>query len=811
MKLSTLLRSLFLAVSMSLLVACQTAEERAEQHFQSGVELLNEGDVERALVEFRNVFKLNGAHQEAREIYARTVRDQGKYSEAYSQYLLLAEQSPENLDARINLAELALRFQNWEEAARHGGKALAIAPDNPRAQAVGVALDYDRSVKDDDPSARHAVFERAEALKVGQPDNSILRNVIIDSLIRDGDAKEALAEVDQALRIEPDNRSLYRIRLQLLNQLDDQIALEAQLRDMVTRFPDEDENKALLIRYYMSRNNTDKAEVFLRSQVVPGKPDDVTRTTLVQFLAVARGYDAAAAELDALIAEGTNTDRFRAMRAVLDFEAGERESAVATLDDIISSAPMSKQTRDIKVTLAGFLVATGNEVGARALVEQVLDEDPRMVEALKMKAAWLIDADKADEAINALRLALDGSPENASVMTMMAQAHLRNGNRELSGELLSRAVEASNSAPAESMRYARFLISDQKNLTAEGILINALRLSPNNPAILIELGNLYAAIKDWPRAQQVEQTLRKLNTDQTIAAADQLRLHILGGQERMSDALSFLEGLAGKNGGNLAAQVAVVRARVAQNDVAGAMTYLAGLLQDDPENPILRFVQAAVFSAAGDFAEAETVYRALIRKNQTDERLWLELIRTLNRAGDTEKANAVLDEALAAVPDGRDLLWAKATFLEQSGDIDGAIGIYQTLYDQNTSTSVIANNLASLLSVARDDPASLERAYAIARRLRGTGIPAYQDTYGWIAYRRGDFEDALRHLKPSAAALSQDPVVQYHLAATYAAMGRDAEALDRFQAALALAKDSPRREFDEARSEVDRLQNGPSE
>ena len=114
MKLSTVLRSLFLVVSMSFLVACQTAEERAEQHFQNGVKLMNEGDVDRALVEFRNVFKLNGEHQEAREIYARTVRDQGKYSEAYSQYLLLAEQNQENLDARLNLAELALRFQNWE-------------------------------------------------------------------------------------------------------------------------------------------------------------------------------------------------------------------------------------------------------------------------------------------------------------------------------------------------------------------------------------------------------------------------------------------------------------------------------------------------------------------------------------------------------------------------------------------------------------------------------------------------------------------------------------------------------------------------
>ena len=41
----------FLAV-LFLLAACDTAEERAEKHFQSGIELLEAGDIRRALVEF---------------------------------------------------------------------------------------------------------------------------------------------------------------------------------------------------------------------------------------------------------------------------------------------------------------------------------------------------------------------------------------------------------------------------------------------------------------------------------------------------------------------------------------------------------------------------------------------------------------------------------------------------------------------------------------------------------------------------------------------------------------------------------------
>jgi tetratricopeptide (TPR) repeat protein len=85
---------------------------------------------------------------------------------------------------------------------------------------------------------------------------------------------------------------------------------------------------------------------------------------------------------------------------------------------------------------------------------------------------------------------------------------------------------------------------------------------------------------------------------------------------------------------------------------------------------------------------------------------------------------------------------------------------------------VVANNLASLISTYRDDEASLERAYTIARRLRGTDVAPFQDTYGWIAYRKGEYQEALEHLEPAAAVLGDDPLVQYHLGMTYLALGQ---------------------------------------
>jgi len=62
----TLIKGVALSAIL-LLSACQTAEERAEGYYQSGLTLLAEGDAERALVEFRNVFEHDGFHKDARQ------------------------------------------------------------------------------------------------------------------------------------------------------------------------------------------------------------------------------------------------------------------------------------------------------------------------------------------------------------------------------------------------------------------------------------------------------------------------------------------------------------------------------------------------------------------------------------------------------------------------------------------------------------------------------------------------------------------------------------------------------------------------
>ena len=118
---------------------------------------------------------------------------------------------------------------------------------------------------------------------------------------------------------------------------------------------------------------------------------------------------------------------------------------------------------------------------------------------------------------------------------------------------------------------------------------------------------------------------------------------------------------------------------------------------------------------------------------------------------------------------------------------------------------MVANNLASLITAHHDDAASLARAEAIARRLRGSDVPAFQDTYGWIAFRRGNTDEALAHLEPAAKGLPQDALTQYHLGLLYAKLGRADDAKRQFTAALAVAGDAALPQMVDAQKQLDAL------
>ena len=802
-----------LALSATLLLsACLDEEERAREFFDSGMALLAEGDSARAAVEFRNVLQYVEDHQGARLELAAILEAQNDPAGAYAQYRYVSEVAPDLAAPYQQMARIAIANQNWDEAERTGRRAIELAPDDPLTQAIEVSLGYRQAVLDEAAAEREGLAARARQLLAADPGDLLSRRIVIVDAMASNRPAAALPFIDGAIEQVPQDLRYHVIKLQALQALQQDAEIETHLRQMYAQFPDNRDVQQSLITFYLQRQDLDEAEAFVRELAGEDTGDVAGFVTVIRMLEQTRGRDAAKAEIERLITVNAevpeNSAFYRSLRASYTFQEGNPEAAITEMQEILETAEPGDQTRRIKGSLAEMLLRTGNRVGGRALIEEILAEDTTNVVALKLRAQLLIDGDQPREAILDLRQALDQSPRDTEILLLLAQAHGRNGSPELQGERLATAVEVSGSGVREALLYSEFLLREDRRAAARNVLADARNAHPTDLDVLARSAQLALEDNVLGLVRGIIADVEKLQ-DQPRAPEllKGLRTALLLREDRVDEGLALLQEQAGAEGQNVRAVSTVIRTQLQDGRLDEARTYLDEVLAANPDDLPLRIIDAALRVAEGDADAGEQILRDVVAQNPGYEpaatQLYIQLMRTEKR----DEAREVLTAALAANANAPRLMLFEAGELEREGNIEGAIAIYETLYASNSGNVIVANNLASLLSTFREDEDSKARAAAVARRLRGTEVPAFQDTYGWLAYQQGNFDEALTYLEPAAEVLASDPLVQYHLGMTYAALDRPEDARAALARAIEIAgPDTTLPQMQKARETMDSLQ-----
>ena len=352
-------------LGLFLVAACDTAEERAEKHFQNAIELLESGEVARAMVEFRNTLSLNASHREARLLYARQSRASGNVAESYSNYLRIAERFPDDVEARLALAEMAILNLNWPEAERHGAALIESNAEVEGRDVVELALGFREALQAEDSAKMAEITRQAEVLFDNQSDNPILHRILIEGYSAEGRFEDAITVTDRALQADPDNRLFYDVKTGLLSRLGDTSGLALHLQAVVDAFPDDSRAKSELIRMRVSEGDVAGAEQLLRDDIATSKDKVAAHIALISFLRELQGPDAAIAEIDKAVEEYENSALLTALKAGILFDLERRDEAVKLMQATVDAAEPSDETDRLKVALARMLIGTGNDVGAR--------------------------------------------------------------------------------------------------------------------------------------------------------------------------------------------------------------------------------------------------------------------------------------------------------------------------------------------------------------------------------------------------------------------------------------------------------------
>ena len=777
------------------LAACEDSEDRAARHLENAEALVADGDPGAAVLEFRNVLEFVPNHREALSQLAALQLASGTENAAFATYQRLVENHPESSEGWLAMGEISIRNNQWDSAATYAERAEALVPDDTRTALILAALRFRQAVEDENSDLADDAASVARRHVEDDPTSLIARQILIAHAGTFRTLEDALAETNAALDVQQSIYALHQIKVQTLAELQRIDDVGPALEAMALQFPDLTEPRQLLVTWYMQREDPAAVERFLRERAAADEAPLSDRLNLINFLREIEGLDATLAEISQQIAAVpaeavSDIAVLRGLRATLEFDRGFVDAALAELEDVLTTIPDGADANNLRVARARILQSTGRESEAQTDIETVLEQDSGHVEAIKIKAARLIVSDETDEAVRLLRQAQATAPRDPEVVLMMGEAHARAGNWELATDRYAAAVDLAERAPRESLAYANFLLSRQRPGPAETVLVDALRQAPAAGEIMEALTRLHLQENRLPAARRGIAELRQLDSKAALRTADVLEVELLRRESRSGDMQTLVEDMVADGRGNAATLASLIQTQITEGNLDAAKEMLTRQLEAFPGDPLLRFLQAGLFLVEGETGNAEPIYREILAEAPGAAPPLRVLHGLLMQQGREDEALDLLEQVNAAAPDAflpRLLLAEQA---ERAGDVERAIGFYEDIYADDSTNLVVANNLANLLMVREDDAAAIERAVIITRRLRDTEEPAFQDTYGRLAYLRGDYETALEYLVPAAEALPEEPIVQYHLAMAYLAADRSEEARAALERTLGLAENS---------------------
>lgn len=351
---------------------------------------------------FKQVIKINPKALKAYLGLAAIAEEQNQPEIAEQYFWDAIEQSKNNIPSTLTIAGL---LSQWYQAKKQPEKILVLAEkldqQNPNNNAIRSFLARAQLL--------NKQIERSErTLKsIITFDKKDVKHRILLAQIIGHDTKrvsEALALLDDAQAIQPDNLSIYTLKASLfINQKKYDDAIDAA-KDMQQQFPDSMTGKLLEADINRSQKHYEKA-LLIYQEVYQQQPDKKIFSAIVDILLVLKQQDKA---IELLTEELTKTP-----------------DAINNIDNLFKLASLHQEKQQLKQ--------------AQDYYQRILKQNPRHIVTLN-NLAWIkIDSD-IKKAVTLARTAYEQAPESAAIMDSYGYFLIRDGQYIEGFKLLKQAA-----------------------------------------------------------------------------------------------------------------------------------------------------------------------------------------------------------------------------------------------------------------------------------------------------------------------------------------------------------------------------------
>jgi len=770
-----------LILALVLFSGCSSPEEKAQEFYENGMKLFEEGKFHKARLEFRNALQIDKKMVDAWYGLALISEKNGKWKEHFGILKSVIELDPKHIKAHLKLGRLLLVSGQLDESLETSKILMSLDSEDANVLSLHAAI----LLKLEDTEGAVEFAKKALDIQKNIPEALI---VLATEKLNNDSIDEAIKYLDRGLESEPDNVALNLVKLQALQTLKDVQGIEKILNYLINIDPENKRFSHTLAKFYIQNNRKQEAEKIYRDLAL-ANPDDIqSKLNVIRFVKSVNGIEAAISELKTYIEKDPGNVELQFVLAQFYQSVNQSKEAVAYLEKLAEKKDSVEVSVRAKGMLAVIAYKNREEEKVKRLINEILEVEPRNQHALLLKAADQLQQKNTDQAISNLRTILKESSGSAPALRLLAKAHEINNAPELAEDIYARAFEASKQAPDYALEYAVFLLKIGRTERAASILEDALRLKPDHWSMLTLLAELRVKMNDWLEAQKLAERIAKLEKSGQVS--QQIMGAVYAGRQNYEKSLeSFKEAYNASPTSSQRPMISLVRAYVRANKLNEAHDFLDSVLELNKNNNNARLLKAEIHLLQGEINLAIQVYKKAIDTDPSLILAYYNLAKVYLRLGKADDALSVLDDGIATSPENIALLMAIAGIFEGKGEYGKAIDKYEKIIRIKPDDLIAINNLASLLSEYRDDEDSLNRAFKLASSFQDAAIPQFIDTLGWIYYKQGKYQEANELILKAAEKSPKDVGILFHLGMSYESLNEADNARVQFRRILEIAGD----------------------
>ncbi len=433
--------------------------------------------------------------------------------------------------------------------------------------------------------------------------------------------------------------------------------------------------------------------------------------------------------LNSAITKNPNDNASRLALAELDIQSGDIEAAKKLFGDANGTSS------GVSLALAGRMSQlAGRTDVATTFFNESERTPPSDLQQLVNQSQVYLAAGEFERAVRTVQTSNVGGPQAPQLRDfLLALVQIRAGDLKAADTAAQRLTEALPKVSWPENLRGTIALRGSDLAGARAAYARAAQIDPRDATPLVNLARIAFAENQKPEAEQYLQRALVVAPENPA---------VLGGL----------------------AQLAADR-----RDSAKALSYVRRL----PDTAARYAAEGAVQAGDGHFDAAADAYSKAYQTTPGAD-LAIRAFNAASRAG-RPQATALLEDWLAGHPQDIRVRMALGTVALAKNDRAAAVSHYETVLSIDPKQAEALNNLAWLYGEQGD-----ARAVDLGRRAYEADPknPSIADTYGWLQVRHGEPQAGLALLTQAAAALPENPDVQYHWAVALGDSGERAKAIE---------------------------------